>query len=342
VDDELKSDSAVLIQNAFCGLIAWLFYLAPRLAYEVQVRGQEHISGQHPVLIVSNHKRDLDSLILVALSYLHGGFEGHSHPIAFALREDASWRGFLQAYLRLPGLAGRILGATSLRGHLHMLRAFPIGYLTDRRQLERIRGQLQTFANLIDRGYDVYWTPEGGLSLDGRLARFRAGLYRLVENSSAPLKLRPMAVFYDFMTTGRTRCFVRIGPESWIDRSVGRAEFEQEARLAILRQTTINVAHLAVAALREIELPASISREDFERRLLHHAGRYRSAGLALDPRLESAASFRRRLDAFLDYAQSESLLGTVSSVDVPSDVLERGGMSYARNELLEAEAAFGL
>src|SRR5581483_10175688 len=135
---------------------------------------------------------------------------------------------------------------------------------------------------------------------------------------------------------------VRIGPESWIDRSVGRAEFEQEARLAILRQTTINVAHLAVAALREIELPASISREDFERRLLHHAGRYRSAGLALDPRLESAASFRRRLDAFLDYAQSESLLGTVSSVDVPSDVLERGGMSYARNELLEAEAAFGL
>jgi 1-acyl-sn-glycerol-3-phosphate acyltransferase len=342
VEDELKTAVATLVQDAFRSLTATLFYLGASVTHDVVIHGREHVSGCHPTIFLCNHKRDLDSLVMVCVAYFARGIARPDRRMVFALREDAFWPTFLRRYRRWPGPLRRMLEHLNVKPHLGFLKAYPMGYVTNRRDVPRIEGQLRTFAELLDRGRDVYWTPEGGLTLDGRLERFRAGYDRIVRTSRAELRMCPAAIFYDFMTTLRTRCFIRLGPEVAIDRTMAKRDLEQQARVAILRQMTINAGHLAAAVLRELPRGAAIDRAELERLLLDRARHYRGLGLALDGRLTMGWTFRVRIGQLLRYARREGILAKEGARWRVDRGLEHPEMRYVLNELAEVEAALGL
>ncbi|MGH2470344.1 MAG: hypothetical protein ACRDGF_09730, partial [Chloroflexota bacterium] len=240
--------------------------------------------------------------------------------------------GFLGRYLPRWGA---LLSWLDVSPHLLFGKAFPMGHLHSRQELPRVRGQLSRFAWLLDHGRDLYWTPEGGLGLDGHFGPFRAGLFRVVQGSRADLHLVPIAVFYDFMTTLRTRCFVRIGPEQRIDRAVTRQQFERQAREAILRQVTVNVGHLAAVIIDELPPDARLSRTELERRLRDRAKCYRGAGLALDPRLSSPRGLHRRAGQFLAYAQRQDILRHDGCTWRVAQGKQHPAMAYVFNEISE-------
>ena len=335
VEDEAKTAGAALVQDAFRGLLATLFYLISSVTHDVVVYGRENIGAHHPTILISNHKRDLDSLVLQGIVYFGRGVSHPNRRLAFALREDAFWPGFLGAYL---GRWRWLLSRLDVSPHMHLLKAFPMGHLNSRRELPRVREQLSRFAWLLDHGRDLYWTPEGGLTLDGHFGRFRAGLFRVVQQSHADLHLLPIAVFYDFMTTLRTRCFVRIGPELCIDRSLNRTAFERLARQAILSQMTVNVGHLAGLVLRDLPPGARLSRPELDARVKQHARRCREAGLALDPRLTAQGSFRRRMGQFLAYAERQNILRRERDGWIEALGEQHHEMVYALNEISEVQA----
>jgi 1-acyl-sn-glycerol-3-phosphate acyltransferase len=342
LEDELKTSVATLVQDAFRGLVATLFYLAASAKHDVAIYGREHCSDEHPKIVLSNHKRDLDSLVLGGVAYLARGIRRPNRRLVFCLREDAFWPGFLDGYLGWRPLRN-LLRRLTVRAPLHLLKTYPMGYVTRRSDMPRIEGQLRRFAALLDHGRDLYWTPEGGLGLDGRLDRFRAGFYRLVKASAAPLRILPVAVFYDFMTTLRTRCFIRFGPEIVIDRSLGKAQLEQQARRAIVCQMTINAGHLAAAALRRLPAGTVLSRADLERLLLSEARRFRHAGLALDPRLTMRWTFKARVGQLLRYVRREGILEAAGNGNWRlAKGIGHPEMQYVLNELSDAEAALGM
>ena len=336
VDDELKTTGAILIQDAFRDLLATLFYVTASVTHDVVVYGRENISGYHPTILISNHKRDLDSLVVQGIAYFGRGITRPNRGLAFALREDVFWRGFLARYIRHP-LLRALLGWIDVNPHMRFLKIFPIGHLTSRRELPRIRQQLRRLGALLDEGRDLYWTPEGGLGLDGHFGRVRAGLYRLIQESQAEPVLLPLAVCYDFMTTVRTRCFVRIGPELRLDRTYGRVELERLAREAILRQMTLNVGHLMGAVLRGLPPGGCLSRAELEDRVRAQGRRLRDAGLYLDPRLTVHASFGRRVRHFLGYAERHGILRREGQLWRKELGEQHPQMVYALNELADLE-----
>jgi 1-acyl-sn-glycerol-3-phosphate acyltransferase len=342
VEDEVKTALATLVQDAYRGLTATLFYLGASVTHDVVIHGREHISGHHPTIFLCNHKRDLDSLVLVSVAYFARGISHPDRRMIFSLREDAFWPTFLRDYSRWPGPLSALLRHVSVRPHIALLKAYPMGYVTSRRDLPRIERQLDRFANLLDRGRDLYWTPEGGLGLDGRLERFRAGYDRIIRATRAELRMCPAAIFYDFMTTTRTRCFIRFGPETPIDRSLAKRELEAQARLAILRQMTINAGHLMAAVLRDWPSGTSLDRRELELRLLDHARRYRAAGLALDGRLTMRWTFRPRVSRLLGYLRRQAILARAGGRWEVAQGLDHKEMRYVLTELTEVERALGL
>ena len=339
VEDELKTDAAVLIQDAFRGLLATLFYLFASVTHDVVVYGRENIAAHHPTILISNHKRDLDSLVLQGIAYFGRGITNPNRRLAFALREDVFWRGFLTRYARHSWLH-RLLGWIDVRPHMHLLKAFPIGHLTTRQDLPRLRAQLKRFAWLLDHGRDLYWTPEGGLTVDGHFGRIRAGLYRVIQQTEAELTLLPIAVFYDYMTTLRTRCFVRIGPEVAVDRSLSRPQIEELARRSILSQMTANIGHLMAAVLRDMPDGAAVSVAELEALVSEQARRFRQSGLCLDPRLTMRSSFRRRLRHFLGYAERQDILRRDGARWFKGLGERHPEMVYVLNELADVEPLF--
>ncbi|HEX6513540.1 MAG TPA: lysophospholipid acyltransferase family protein [Chloroflexota bacterium] len=336
MEDELKSGFATLIQDGFRGMMATLLYLAGSITHDVVVHGREHVSDMHPKIVLSNHKRDLDSLLVGGVTYFARGITHPNRRMIFALREDAFWSGFLDRYFGWPRMR-RLFSWLTVKPYLFIMKVYPIGYVITRADLPRIEGQLARFADLLGRGRDLYWTPEGGLSADGRLGHFRAGFYRLVRASHAPLRILPVTLCYDFMTTLRTRCSVRFGPEFEVDRSLPKQALERLARRAILQQLTLNVGHLAAATLRDLPPGVELSRLQLERRLLDHARRYRQAGLALETRLTMGWTFRRRTAQFLGYALRQGILERAGGGWRAAQGLDHPEMRYVINELSELE-----
>ncbi len=337
MEDELKSDAAVLVQNAFRGLLAVLFYLGPSATHDVVIHGRENVSDWHPKLLVSNHKREMDSFVLQGVLYLARGIVRPNELLTFALREDAYWPGFLANFIRLPGVPGEWLAKLDLSPVIRLLKAYPMGMLRSRADHARMQGQLTGFAQVLDRGHDLYWAPEGGLGLDGHLEPFRAGLHRVVEASHAELRILPVSIVYDFMTSGRTRCAIRIGPEFAYERSWSRRELDDRVRRALLHQMTLNVGHVMAAVLREWPAGVARSLDGVEVAAHTHVRRLAAMGVPLDGRLSMRWTFRRRLRQFLAYARKNGVLQFDGRDWRVAQGLAHPKMRYVRNELEDVE-----
>lgn len=125
--------------------VAALFYLAPRLLYSLHVDGLDRFRHQPSTLIVVNHKRDLDSVILPATLFFGG--TRPRRPLWFAGREDMFVRGFLAMYTVVPLWLRRLLYEIDLTSVLGVLRVLPVRRFPERTMAEALREVLQVYGD---------------------------------------------------------------------------------------------------------------------------------------------------------------------------------------------------
>ncbi|MDR7434212.1 MAG: hypothetical protein QN189_03675 [Armatimonadota bacterium] len=108
------------------------FFLGARVFLEVMVEGLWQYQHTPSTLILVNHKRDLDVLVVAPILYFSRGLLRPGRPITFAAREDLFLPGFLGAYLEAPRSVRRLLARLDLKPVLRRLRAAPIRRFPER------------------------------------------------------------------------------------------------------------------------------------------------------------------------------------------------------------------
>ncbi len=79
-------------------------------------------------------------------------------------------------------------------------------------QREKVQQQIQALAAALRQGDTLWLAPEGSTSQDGSIRRVRTGLTRLLPLIPPGTRLLPANITYDFMTTGRMRACLALGP----------------------------------------------------------------------------------------------------------------------------------
>jgi len=114
-------------------LLYYLIGLAVRIGikpkFDLRVNGLDNYSESPSTLIVANHKRDLDSVLLASVFYFRHGYLKPAHPISFMGDENLFQPGFLGNWIKGPKILKKILQPLSLNYILHKLHAYPIGKL---------------------------------------------------------------------------------------------------------------------------------------------------------------------------------------------------------------------
>jgi hypothetical protein len=232
-------------------------------------------------------------------------------------------------------------------------------YLTPARY-ERLRERLRTtidqqlerLARSLDSGDTLWFAPEGAVTLDGGVMRLRGGLHDLFARARPDTRSLPSNVTYDFMTSARRMiACLAVGPELVGLRDLERSEQARQVAQALARQTTVTMSQLGSTRLLahleeqcyafdpEAEVPLLLA----EARRLADQGAWVQRDLLTEPGL------RRRLRAFIAYAQAHDLLVAdeqggylVSASTITSARSSRyweNPVRYCANELAALKAA---
>ncbi len=134
---------APLEDVAYYSLVA-LFYLAPRLLYDIHIAEDEPATFPPSTLIVTNHKRDLDSVILPATLFWLNRTRA---PLSFAGREDMFVRGFLAQFDVVPRWFRRLLHTIDLRAVMRALRIYPVRRFPERTMYEALHETLEVLGD---------------------------------------------------------------------------------------------------------------------------------------------------------------------------------------------------
>ncbi|MFW6345271.1 MAG: 1-acyl-sn-glycerol-3-phosphate acyltransferase [Halomonas sp.] len=137
--------------------VRWLVYLAVRLVYRLQLSGQANIPAQGAALVVCNHVSFMDALVVGGAS---------RRPLRFLMDKpiyDSPWLNWL---FRLVG-------------------AIPVE--SERRDPGNIRRALEEVSRALAAGEVVMLFPEGRLTPDGELHRFRRGLELILARDPVPV-----------------------------------------------------------------------------------------------------------------------------------------------------------
>lgn len=134
-----------------------LVYLALQLVYRLRLRGQHFIPDRGAALLVCNHVSFMDALVLGAASH---------RPLRFVMDKpvyDSPWLNWL---FRLVG-------------------AIPVE--SERQHPGSIRRALEEVGRALDGGEVVMLFPEGRLTPDGEVQRFRRGLELILWRHPVPV-----------------------------------------------------------------------------------------------------------------------------------------------------------
>lgn len=105
--------------------IASAFWIATRLAHDIQVHGLEYDTRTPRTYLGMSHKRDLDPIILLPTIVFHRGWRGLAGNIHFALRGDAFSPGYLARITMRPRWFSHLVRPLSLGTALHWLGTHP-------------------------------------------------------------------------------------------------------------------------------------------------------------------------------------------------------------------------
>jgi len=211
--------------------------------------------------------------------------------------------------------------------------------------LTAINEQLKDIALILDGGGICMLAPEGQLSPDGRFWPVKSGLFRLFSMTTSNIRVLPVNTTYDFMTRGRMRIYMTIGPELIDLRNYNKVELEQRVQKSIVTSGPITLGHLGSEYLLEI---LNEGRETFEELGLRDALSLRieklgAGNIRLEERLLTEPSLNRRVHDFLTYCVNKGIVSNIGngSYRVSKSVIENdtydkfheNPVRYSANEL---------
>jgi long-chain acyl-CoA synthetase len=169
-------------------LITWP---ATHLLAHPRVSGRENLRGvKGPVLVVSNH-----------VIYLDVGFVLAALPVRLRSRLAVAMGGERLAEMRQPpgdwSFPRRWLSRVKYFLVVSLFHVFPLPKSSGFRESFRFAG------DLADRGWSVLVFPEGDLTPDGKLQRFRAGIGLLASNLKLPVVPIRIDGAYEVREAGR-------------------------------------------------------------------------------------------------------------------------------------------
>lgn len=231
----------------------------------------------------------------------------------------------------------------------------------ERRAIDAAKAALADVADWLARGGSVYSAPEGRFTPDGKLSPITSGFHRLLRAAPVQTRVVPIALTYDFMTTGRAfgrMCmFVDLAPAITDAPALPRRELDARLRDGWLRAARFTMTQIGAGFLVERgqsedptfaldELVAAVEREA---RALAEIGRH------VDARLLTPNGPRHLAECFLAFCvhhgaalpqagdRWRAVPGTLEIVVEPGEVgYPRHPLAYAYNEyrdLLSLEQA---
>jgi 1-acyl-sn-glycerol-3-phosphate acyltransferase len=149
----------LLVPEYLLRFIAWL---ASRLVYRFQVRGDEHIPVEGAAVLVCNHVSFVDAVLLMAAS---------PRPIYFVMDH-------------------RIFKVPVLGWLFKLAKAIPIA--PRKEDPAAYEAAFETAAGVLRSGDLLAIFPEGGITHDGKLQEFKGGIMKILERE--PVPVIPMAL----------------------------------------------------------------------------------------------------------------------------------------------------
>ncbi|MGH8146179.1 MAG: lysophospholipid acyltransferase family protein [Rhodanobacteraceae bacterium] len=144
-----------------------------------------------------------------------------------------------------------------------------------------VDAQIAHFAERLDRGRCVYFSPEGTISASGHFGRVRQGFLRLARTAATPPWIQPIGVSYDTLAPGRSRVLIHIGQAFRADTTLDRRAFDATLRRAVLALEPITPSHLLARFLRQG--PRTFTRDELVYWLTGCLATMRARGTTLDP-----------------------------------------------------------
>ncbi|MBW3540653.1 MAG: 1-acyl-sn-glycerol-3-phosphate acyltransferase [Planctomycetes bacterium] len=142
-----------------CGLY-WTNWLGMRMLFRLRVIGRKHLPDSGPLVFVPNHTSSLDAFALAA-------------AISYGHVKQTWWAGWSRAVLR-----------GWLRRRINRLaQVVPV---------QKSLSSLAVGEEVLRRGRNLVWFPEGHRSRDGHLQEFKSGIGLLVQK--VPVTIVPMFI----------------------------------------------------------------------------------------------------------------------------------------------------
>ena len=138
-------------------LLRFLAFVLTRCIYRFKVRGEEHIPAQGAAILVCNHVSFVDAVLLMAAS---------PRPIRFIMDH-------------------RIFAIPVLGTLFRLAKAIPIA--PQREDPVTYEAAFAQARQVLDEGDLLCIFPEGGITLDGELGEFKAGVMKLLATHAVPV-----------------------------------------------------------------------------------------------------------------------------------------------------------
>jgi len=168
------------------------------------------------------------------------------------------------------------------------------------------------------------------------------------------VRILPVNIAYDFMTAGRMRIHITIGPEITNLKGLTKSEFERLVQVVITRLGVVNMGQLGSYCLLRLAQDNSevITKELLARRVLSQAQKLYSLGLSVDDVLADYRVLGKRLDKFIKYCvrkhwlrdgrDGKLILNKEAVLDSWQSNCSGYPIRYSYNELMTHQCAYGI
>lgn len=180
----------------------------------------------------------------------------------------------------------------------------------ERHVVERIHKQLDEIVAYLWQDGSIFGSPEGQLSPDGHLSPIHAGFHRIIRLSPPDLRIMPVTMIYDFMTTGRPRIFVDFAPAIEYAPKLPQKVLDEQLRRSWLQHAHFTCTQLASGFLMERQRVSALefTLYDVAHAVYQQACELAAAGRKVDPQLLRPAGATRRARGYLAYVERRGLI----------------------------------
>ena len=184
----------------------------------------------------------------------------------------------------------------------------------ERRVAVRIHACLDDIATSLWQDGSFFGSPEGQLSPDGRISPLHAGFQRIVRAAPPDLRIVPISLSYDFMTSGRRHVFVAFAPALVYAPKLSPVELASRLRRSWLLHASFTCTQLASGYLLACRVGSctEFTLADLSSTISQQARTLAAAGRAVDPSLLRLSGATKRARCYLAYVERRGLIARVA------------------------------